>query len=377
MNRAVYATATTIGSIGWGALFTFSTRYLAIDLGGGTELVMLLIGSSWGFTLLAILAGKISRLLGERLSILMGLLCSVLLLLASLISNPVALAILLASISFPWFIMWSIVLKVVFSNAARPGLEYSIVTIGSGLGYAIGSMLTGPFYAISGFIGVFILSSVIFATPPLLYYYFYEEDSTIQGLGSTVNTLSVVRKTLFPLISIALIIFARELLYSLAPEMLNMSMELVLPGLPEWAKYTVYGLLYAGGAAISPFIRILSGRLVDKHGAFKVYICAVIAYIMFYWSFTKTTGLLQILIWQIPLYPFLDISFNTYIARYLSRDELITGFGAVHAFTAIGGMLQVLLLLAGEINTDYTGIMITVFGVLSILLVTEYSRRKL
>ncbi|MEM0000332.1 MAG: MFS transporter [Desulfurococcaceae archaeon] len=375
--KAAYATAATISSIGWGLYFAFATRYIAVELGGGPTATVAFVGFGWVFTLLGIFAGKIASILGERSTILIGLLQALPITAGLYVKDPLLLAFLLSTVNFPWVIHWSIVLKVVFSRASeKPGREYSEVTIGTGVGFAAGSVASGLIYANWGASGVFLLDAALLLVPPLVYYLSYPEipRADLGSGGSSVH--SVIEKILPALISLMLVVFGRELLYSLAPVKLNASIERVLPALSEWAKYAVYGLVFSGGAIISPLVRLLAGYLVDSRGPVKVYAYTTLGYALLYWLFMKTSGLIPIVLWQMPLFPFLDTAFNVYIAKKLEREELVTGFGASYTFTAIGGASIIPLLLMGEVNVDYAGSLVTAACITSIILMVKNGSRR-
>lgn len=374
--KLAYIVATTISSMGWGLHFAFVTRYLVAELGGGTTATMAFIGVGWVFTLLGILAGKIANVIGERRAILLGVTQALPLITGIFVRDPMILATVLSTAAFPWVIHWSIVLKTIFSSTReRPGREYGEVTAGTGVGYAVGALISGPIYAFGGYASVFLLNALLLLVPPLMYYISYPGYASSPLREVRVGVLDVVRKTLPALLSLSLVIFSRELLYSLAPVKLSESLESVLPGLPEWLAYTLYGLVYSGGSLISPPLRLLAGRLVDSHGPLKVYVSTVVGYVAFYWSFTGTGGVAPLIIWQLPLYPFLDTAFNVYVARKLAREELVTGFGASYAFTAIGGSLVTLLLATG-LGVKHAGILVSIAGAFSVLLILLGVREK-
>ncbi|MEM1713481.1 MAG: hypothetical protein QXW36_02960, partial [Desulfurococcaceae archaeon] len=240
--------------------------------------------------------------------------------------------------------------------------------IGSGLGFFLGSIVTGLIIAVLGLSGVYVVVVLTLTVSYLIYYYKYPTFIS----ESRVKNTSIVKITinLLPaLISLSLIVFIRELLYSLAPIKLNNSIEALTLHIPKWLEYTIYGLIYSGGALISPVARIIAGKLVDKYGPLSVYISVVLSYTALYWAFGYSSGIIPVILWQIPLYPLLDTSFNVFVAMKLSSEELTSGFGLVYAFTAIGGLMLLPLLLLNELNIVYIGIFVSAAGILSILLI--------
>ncbi|MEM4517026.1 MAG: MFS transporter [Desulfurococcaceae archaeon] len=365
-----YAMATMLVNFSWGVFFTFMTKYIGVELGGGEAAVVLFTGANWFYTLLGLFAGKVSSTIGERKTVLLGLFCSIPILLGYFITDPYYLALTVSIASFPWVLSWSAVLKAVFSLSSRDnmGRYYGKITIGSGLGFFFGSIVTGLIIAVLGLSGVYVVVVLTLTVSYLIYYYKYPTFIS----ESRVKNTSIVKITinLLPaLISLSLIVFIRELLYSLAPIKLNNSIEALTLHIPKWLEYTIYGLIYSGGALISPVARIIAGKLVDKYGPLSVYISVVLSYTALYWAFGYSSGIIPVILWQIPLYPLLDTSFNVFVAMKLSSEELTSGFGLVYAFTAIGGLMLLPLLLLNELNIVYIGIFVSAAGILSILLI--------
>lgn len=369
--KLLYALATTLYSIAWGIMYTFTTRYIAVELGGGVRAIILFTALNWGFTLFGILAGKVANVLGEKKTILLSLLCSPPLLLATLLKEPFILSFVVSTTALPWVLSWSIIVKLFFSQAKNGyGKEYSEYTIGMGFGFFIGSILTGLIYALGGSTLVFIINSTLLVLPPLIYYRFY--PSIFKSREENVDPCfkPVIKKMYMPFLSLILAVFTRELLYSIAPSKLNANLELVTANLDDWLKYTVYGVAYSGGALVSPLIRLLAGRIVDKYGSIKTYVATVLGYVAIYWLFTETRGLTPLLVWQIPLYPFLEISFNTLIAQKLDSKQLVSGFGATQAFTAIGGLMLTPLLVFRDMDLRVAGLIITFVNLASVIIIT-------
>lgn len=370
--KPIYAFATTLYSVAWGVLFSFTTRYIAVELNGGIRAIVLFTALNWGFTLFGLLAGKVASILGERRTTLLGSTCSIPVVAASFLKDPFLLSTIVSTTTLPWVLSWSVIVKSFFTQAGgNYGREYSEYTIGIGLGFFIGSILTGLLYAVSGSISVFIACTFLLIIPPLIYYKYYpiRADLNVKEVDPSIKP--VVKKLAGALISLSLIVFSRELLYSIAPSRLDVSIDLVIPGLENWLKYTIYGMIYSGGALISPLVRFFAGRLVDRYGSVKTYVSTVLAYTAIYWLFVETEGLTPILVWQIPLYPFLDTSFNVYVAQNLESEQLVSGFGATQAFTAIGGLMLTPLLLTQEINLRVAGLIVTLINVASIGIMTS------
>jgi hypothetical protein len=365
--KVAYAVALTLGSFSWGVFYTFSTRYLVAELGGGLLSMYLFTGSSWLFTLLTLLADAASRTLGERLTILTGALVAVPVLLGACVREPLLLALLLASVSAPWSISWPVVLKVVFSRVeSGEGGEYSAFTVFSGISYFAGSLSAGLLYALGGVGVVYTTTALLLVASFTLYYAYYTPSSTSSGESPAGGRLVGALK--YTLTAICVFVLGRELFFAYVPVKINRELEALLPSSGDLAYYVVYGLVYSGGALVSPLARVLAGRLVDKYGPRGVLVASISGYALLYWLFAETSGVVPLVLWQVPLFPLYDVAVNTHIARLLPRELHVQGFALLTAFTALGGSLVTLLLALRVVDTALVGLVVTAATLTSITL---------
>lgn len=363
-----YGVVSTLEMLGWGIYLAFFARYLSVALKGGAEAVVVFTSLNWGFTLLSVLVSKLLSIMSERGVILLGMLCSIPPFIVLFSNDPLIIASIAPLSALPWGLMWSVVVKSVFhSSSDRPGWGYGVFTAGRGVGAFLGSVLTGPLYAVGGTLMVVI--AIAFAlTVSVFSYYGLHKDSSMTLNGNTPRVTPVISKLWMFYASLVAVVFARELLYAMGPPKLDSDLKLLLKDVPEWVEYAVFGAVYSGGALLSPIARLLAGRLVDRHGALPVYLCTTVGYAALYWIFMKTSGVTPILAWQIPLFPFLDTSVNVYVAKNLDVHEIPLGVASSLTFTAIGGLLVLLVLLPGRIHVDLAGLVMSSACVLAALL---------
>jgi len=375
--RVAYTIALTTSSCGWGVFYSFSTRYVAVELNGGTLSMYLFTGASWLFTVFSLLAKHTTRLVGEKRALLLGLLTALPLLLSVQIREPFTVALVLATTSIPWAIAWPVVLKTVFSRADHGfGREYSSFTLFSGVGFLAGSLLAGLLYATGGVELVYAVAAVLVTTPYITYYTYYTPSSGVEEESSSRGLLGVLGVLRYTLTAVCVFVLGRELLFTQGPVKISREVEALLPGHSGWVYYLLYGLVYSGGALISPLARFLAGRLVDKYGSRSLLVSSIISYTVLYWSFTKTSGIIPLVLWQIPLFPFYDVAVNTHVARLLPSHLHIQGFAAITAFTALGGSLVTLLLFLGVEDVNIVGLLVTTTSLISTALVL-YEKRAL
>lgn len=379
--RTMYSVAATLYMTTWGLYFSFTRRYISVELGGGLQSIILITGLEWGFTLLAVVSGRLTRRVDEKNLILLGSAGCLPFLAAMTTRDPTELAVVLSFYSFTWAVSWPPVLSTVMSDASiSPGRAYSYFTIGTGLGYSIGSACMGPIYGVAGPEGAFTaLTLAHLAAYSILIAFFPKninsktfkhegrEDLSIKG---TVNRLAPV------LVAVSLTVFARELLYSVAPSKLSAELESLVGSSSTLTEYTLFGIVYGGFTAVLSIpARVAAGRLTDKHDPLKVFALTTVAYLLDYWVFVKSWGWASILIWQLPLYPFLDTAVNTYIARQVPRSTMASGFGLAIAFDAIGGLMLLPLLSSPYLSPDFIGYVVTAATTASVILVLKKMRK--
>ncbi|MEM0453134.1 MAG: MFS transporter [Sulfolobales archaeon] len=370
--RHMYALGAALNTTTWGLYFSFSRRYLSVELGGGTQVILLITGLEWVFTLFAVISGKLVERLGGRYVILLGI-TGVLPFVAALrVYDPTVLAIMLSFASFSWAISWPSILSTVFSgDSIMPGSAYSYFTIGSGLGYSIGSMIMGPLYSSLSAVGVFTTIIIIYLVTYLIFFIHYPvKESLRRGMEGKEGSSNTFHTLLLVLVALSLTVFARELLYSVAPIKLTYEVRKVFAPSSELLDYTLFGMFFGGlTALLSVPARVVAGKLSDRYNPLYLLSITSTAYLVTYWLFVTTEGLIPVLVWQLPLYPFLDVSINTYIAKYVPKHTMTLGFGTVLMFSAIGGLLLLPILVSPSITPEFLGLLVTVAVVTSIALI--------
>lgn len=368
----MYALGAALNTTTWGLYFSFSRRYLSVELGGGTQVILLITGLEWVFTLFAVISGKLVERLGGRYVILLGI-TGVLPFVAALrVYDPTVLAIMLSFASFSWAISWPSILSTVFSgDSIMPGSAYSYFTIGSGLGYSIGSMIMGPLYSSLSAVGVFTTIIIIYLVTYLIFFIHYPvKESLRRGMEGKEGSSNTFHTLLLVLVALSLTVFARELLYSVAPIKLTYEVRKVFAPSSELLDYTLFGMFFGGlTALLSVPARVVAGKLSDRYNPLYLLSITSAAYLVTYWLFVTTEGLIPVLVWQLPLYPFLDVSINTYIAKYVPKHTMTLGFGTVLMFSAIGGLLLLPILVSPSITPEFLGLLVTVAVVTSIALI--------
>ena len=378
--RLMYSLGAFLNAFMWGLYFSFTRRYISVELGGGLQAIMLITGLEWGFTLFAVIVGRLAKYLSDRDLVLVGITGTVPFLLASSNQEPLTLSLILSFSSLSWALSWPSILTAVFSSSTiSPGRAYSYFTIGTGVGYSIGSSVMGVFYNIVGAKGLFIIiATTYFITYSIFVVFFPKKAGRIKHEISGLSNLSwgFKKKLLMVLPALSLTVFSRELLYAVAPSKLSLELENMLSSSSRWVEYLLFGVVYGGFTSLLSIpARILAGMITDKHNPLVLFSLTTLAYMVVYWTFVKSGGVLALLIWQIPLYPFLDTAINTYIAKQTPREAMTTSFGITIFFNALGGLMILPLLASPSLDTDFLGYVVTLATTLSVILTSISYRR--
>lgn len=360
MWRLAYSVAATLNTFMWGVYFSFTRRYLAVELSGGTRAVLLITGLEWMFVFFSVLAGKLGSYLGGRNLVRLSSLGFLPLVVATTTRDPNLLALVLSLTSLTWSISWPVILSAVFSSSrGRYGWAYSVFTLGTGLGWSAGSVAMGFIYSAGGPVLVFSTCSLLYLASYLIFSEFYPrsaEPLSEEPRGS----LREVGRLWYVLVPYTLLVLSRELYYSIAPVKLSSELAKLLKGSPESLQYVAFGVAYGGITAILSIpARIACGKLADRHSPLVLLVASSLAYLASYWGFVLTEGLISIAIWQLPLYPLVDTAVSVELARSTSGSGRTTALGVSLAFSALGGLAVLPLTASPALGPEVVGALVT------------------
>jgi len=359
-----------LNTLAWGIYYSFTRRYLTEDLAAGS-VVVLLAGLEWGMSMASLLSGLVEKYIGSRRQILIGVSSGVPIILSGFLRDPYAFSLTISISSLLWSISWPAVLSMVFTGVAGwYGRAYSNFAIITGVGFGIGAVSAGFIYGLGGPFLVLIVIALILSSVFALSWLILPYRSTVNSVKEFRLKLGDKSLLMF-LISLTLIVFARETFFAVGSVKLNRVVDSLYPGMDPGMKYLVYGLVYGLiGSLISPFARLLSGYLVDKYGALNIYAAAVASYLLTYWGFTLTNGLAAVILWQIPVYPFLDTSVYAYVAGRTGEEGRTQGFGNIMFFTSLGGLMLIPAQPILASNPAGTGVAVTASSLGSLLVLS-------
>ncbi|MEM2208128.1 MAG: MFS transporter [Sulfolobales archaeon] len=373
MWRIFYSIAATLNTITWGVYFSFTRRYIGVDLGGGIHALLLLTGLEWLYVLFALVAARFSRSIGKRNSVLAGALGSVPLAISITLRDPTSLALILSTTSLAWAITWPLVVTAVFSGTnAKFGKVYSLFTIGTGFGYSVGSSIMGLLHYVGGPKLVFAFCSILHVATYTIFYAFYPKSEDTEPARDPVPKVPWMRNLGCVFTAYTLLVFCREAYYTVAPIKLSMEISRIMSETSVESQYIAFGILYGGLTAfLSIPARLAVGYLVDRYEPWMLIATSFALYTASYWLFISLEGIASIFVWQLPLYPVVDTSINVLLAKSSSGDSRTHALGAGLAFSAIGGLGVLPLIAHPHIDPISIGTLITLSALLG-LVITAY-----
>lgn len=373
MWRIFYSVAATIFTVMWGIYFSFTRRYIGVELGGGIPAVLLITGLEWMYVLFAVLAGRFSRSIGKRSCILIGSLGAVPIAASAMIRNPLHLAVVLSLNSLTWSLTWPIVMTAVFAGAKKGfGKAYSLFTVGTGFGFSLGSAVMGLLYYAGGPTIVLFVCSALYAVSYTIFYVFYPESSEVgeNVVGGLKPPSTLTLKYLFAMY--ALLVFCREAYYSVAPVKLSAEISKIMPEASGGSQYIAFGVLFGGLTAfLTVPMRLAVGFLVDKYDPRLLLGMSFALYTTSYWLFILLEGVASIAVWQLPLYPLVDTSVNVLLAKNSAGDGRTRALGTGLAISAIGGLGVLPLIAYPEVNPFFIGVLIIVAAICGLAMTAQ------
>ncbi len=332
--------AATFHAVAWGMYHAFTRIYVVKDLEGGVEALTLLTGLEWLAAFLAIPAGYLTDKYGGRWPLYIGALGAIPFLAAPLVTEPMLLSLVLSTSSLAWAIAWPTVLSHVL-RGRDVGVKYSKFGLGIGLGWGLGSIASGFIYEHLGAAGVFTLMATLYLAA---YTAFISKVVGVQVLErvNKEDLLKLMNVLKLFVSAIAISTFAREYIFIYLTAKLSQAVSSInFPGL---STHEAFGVIYGVASSILAIpVRLLAGKLVGKVNPLSLLALTNSAYIAYTSAFYFSSDLLTVILWQIPMYPLIDVATYTSAALYSPEKLRSSASGAVITFSSMGAAFIALL----------------------------------
>ncbi len=337
----IYIVASLVHAVAWGLYFAFTRFYIVTKLGGGYTALLLLAGAEWGLPALSILWGVLADRYGRRKFVVLGASGALAFAVAAQIREPMLFVAVLSYASFAWGLAWPSVLAPVLTPSESAGRRYSIFMVGSTIGWSLGSSIMGFLYNLAGPRGVLYMAALLYACAYALYAAFFpREYERCEGAGVSLRDFQrLAMLILMLLIAIALATFGAELGFNLMAVKLERELSTVLGNVDEGTKAVLYGFLYGGiTTLVGVPARIVAGRIADRWTPIRLFIAVDLGYAAYIAGLALSHGIATIILWQVPLYPFYDVSVYASTSRYAPPELKASVAGVTLAAQSLGGL---------------------------------------
>ena len=337
----LYVVASFLHVMAWGMYFALSRFYVVDDLGGGYAALTMLVAVEWGAPATSIVWGRLADSIGRRKLVAFGASGAIAFALMAFARSPATFIALAAYASLAWGAAYPSILAPILSGS-QPGRSYGVFSVGSTLGWAVGSLLMGVVRRFLSTQAVFLTASALYGIAYAIFYAFFPREA---GVGERCGcderrAREFIRGNLQLFVAVVLATLGIELGFNVFSVKLRHEIE-KLVGSAE--VDIVYGLLYGfTPSVLSIPARVVAGKLADLRDPELMFLTTTLAYVAYFVTLYLSTGLVTAIVWQLPIYPFYDVALYTTTARRSTESERSTTLGAVLTAQSIGGSLVAL-----------------------------------
>ncbi len=309
--------------------YTYTRTVIGKTLGEDYGFIALMVAMESIPGFFAVLLGFASDKIGRRKMLFTGFLASIVLFIMGNV-DPRVYPLLAFAYMFFYMSFQPTVYGIVLHSVGGKGLDFSWFLLVGSLGWATGGVIPGLIETHLGSAGVFYFGSILLITATLLSIIFYPSRLAIEKIFLSEFTLSIKKHTLIILglvigsAGVGLFIGAYALkLYAMIQDTLKFG--LVFSSIPG-----IFGSL----------VRPLAGYIVDKYSPEKVLAAVFIAYMILGLIIINISGILIIILWFTPLYPFYETSGYTMLSRRLPPSLQATAAGLFSTAVSISGFIN-------------------------------------
>ena len=314
-----------------GIYLVISRDLVKTELGYDYRFMTSLIAASNIPLLFSVFAGGLGDVLGRKNLMLLGVLTSL----------PVYFMGVFGLGYFPlltalYMTLWAFASPSVTGSfldaTASSGLQYSLYSMFGAAGWGLGGLLAGYLKNLIGVTSVFTLAALAIATAFATAFLTYPKEHTSGG-AKAIEVLHGVRTsiTLFAVISFLMI--SINLFYG------NYALRLrEIAGSPE-----MFGLVYTAlPATMGVIVRPLAGRLSDKFSPKAMLAASLAGYAIIFPLMNSSYGILAVILWLIPLYPFQDQGSMMLLSRSLKSSLQGMATGILYTASSLSGLVVLL-----------------------------------
>ena len=323
-------------NLGFGMYLTISRDAVQALLGYEYSFMSLVVAAENIPMVFAVIGGGLGDYLGRRTMVLLGFFSSIPLLLMGLL--PISyLPLLAAGYVFFWGISMPSITGALLHATRSSGIQYSIYAVFGTIGWGLG----GPFSGLLIRIGGWSLAYYVAALTVLLGYvvaYVFFPSHVVGGGAGFREIVSASRRVIF--------FFASSVLATAGFLLFFGNYALILrsrigdPGLFGIVYTFIPALL---GIMVRPFIGVLTERTEPS----RIALTGILLYMAVITGLTYSTGLPMIILWALPVYPFLDQGFMLTFSRRLPGKLQAFASGIWSTALSLGGVIVLAISFTG------------------------------
>ncbi len=328
-----YAAAQAFFWLGFSIYYTYTRMYVEDLLGQNYAFIALLVGAEEAPLLLAVLLGYLADKMGRRKALLLGFGEAIAVGLMGLTS--IWMLPFLAAIAASFYaIAYSALTGIILASVGGSGWKYSLVTLLSSIGWAMGGVIAGVLYGY-GPMAEYGCSASFVALGYLLAYML--APSSEDGAKTRVSTRQVITAAykLVP-ITASIVLSATGLMLFYGAVSLKLAREVNDP--------ILFGLVYSTlSALLGALVRPLAGLLTDRVDPLVLMVVSSLAYTVLNFGIAIAHGIILVVLWLTPIYPFRDVAIYMAVSRSLPRELQATAAGMVSFAISLSGIIIVLI----------------------------------
>lgn len=294
----------------------------------------LLLASEQIPSILAIFMGFIADVIGRRKLLLLGLLKLPIITLIGVV-NPIHIPVIAAMNALLNSIIAPAGIGVILNVSNRSGRTYSLLAMSSALGWIVGGIIPGLINDYVEPVGVFFIAGLFASIASIIQYLFYPSRTSSTDAKISPSQLCTAFANVWRIaLSVVTANAALSLFYTIVALKVYSNIKNLL----------IYGLALSTSTALAnAFTRPVAGKLVDKYNPLIVLASSLIAYLVLDTGIFLATGMILLILWVIPIYPFRDTATLIAISRRIPLELQSTAVGITLTMTSLSGLLVLVL----------------------------------
>jgi len=310
--------------------YTYTRALISIEYEEKYGFVTLLVAMESIPSLFSVILGFFSDRIGRRKMLLMGVITGFFLGTMGFVDIKYFPLIALP-LFFSLTTYQATVYGIILHSVEGVGKPFSIFGLAGSIGWATGGLLPGVLHNHGGSVFVFVFAGTIISISSIIAFMVYPK---------TLTFTSPSIKDLFKGIRNVSILFIAMLVGSAGIGIYISSVGVKL--YEEVGNILVYGMLFSTLTGITgAMVRPLAGALVDRFTPQFVLFTVFISYGILSFLMPFFSGIIFIILWLLPVYPFYETSGYTTFSRRLPPSLQATSAGIVGTSTSLSGFINI------------------------------------